>query len=109
MVGQLLRVMKNRKEWFHPYSLPVKMQPGHRPAWMFITIKVYVAALRGTAILEFDLETNEYHEVITGLGRMRDVLIEEDFLYFIGNNTDGRGAPQGKDDKFYRIALSEID
>lgn len=71
--------------------------------------KVYVAALRGTAILEFDLETNEYHEVITGLGRMRDVLIEEDFLYFIGNNTDGRGAPQGKDDKLYRIALSEID
>lgn len=69
--------------------------------------KLYVAALRGTAVLEFDLETNEYREVITGLGRIRDVLIEGNYLYFISNNSDGRGNPQKNDDKLYRISLSQ--
>jgi len=71
--------------------------------------KLYVAALRGSAVLEFDLETGGYREVITGLGRIRDVLIADDFLYFISNNTDGRGAPQENDDKLYRISLSELN
>ncbi|AZV43359.1 quinoprotein glucose dehydrogenase [Peribacillus asahii] len=71
--------------------------------------KLYVAALRGAAVLEFDLETGEYREVITGLGRIRDVRIEDDTLYFISNNTDGRGTPQGNDDRLYRISLSELD
>jgi glucose/arabinose dehydrogenase len=71
--------------------------------------KLYVAALRGSAVLEFDLGTGEYHELITGLGRIRDVLIEDDILYFISNNTDGRGTPQQNDDKLYRIPLSELN
>jgi glucose/arabinose dehydrogenase len=71
--------------------------------------KLYVAALRGTAVLEFDLETGEYREVITGLGRIRDVRIEDNYLYFISNNRDGRGAPQENDDRLYRISLSELD
>lgn len=71
--------------------------------------KLYVAALRGTALLEFDLETGGQREVITGLGRIRDVLIEDDSLYFISNNTDGRGAPQENDDKLYRIPLSKLN
>ncbi len=71
--------------------------------------KLYAAALRGTAVLEFDLELGEYREVINGLGRVRDVLIEGDYLYFISNNTDGRGNPQENDDKLYRILLSEVN
>lgn len=71
--------------------------------------KLYVAALRGSAVLEFDLETGGYREVITGIGRIRDVLIEDDSLYFISNNTDGRGAPEENDDKLYRISLSELN
>jgi glucose/arabinose dehydrogenase len=71
--------------------------------------KLYVAALRGTAVLEFDLETGEYREVITGLGRIRDVRIEDHYLYFISNNRDGRGTPQENDDKLYRISLSELN
>lgn len=71
--------------------------------------KLYVAALRGTAVLEFDLKTGEYREVITGLGRIRDVRIEDNYLYFISNNGDGRGAPENNDDKLYRISLSELD
>ncbi|WP_373232731.1 sorbosone dehydrogenase family protein [Cohnella sp.] len=69
--------------------------------------KLYVAALRGSAVLEFDLETGEQREVITGLGRIRDVQIEDNILYFISNNTDGRGMPQENGDKLYRISLSE--
>nr|WP_156889753.1 sorbosone dehydrogenase family protein [Paenibacillus harenae] len=68
--------------------------------------KLYVAALRGSAILEFDLETGEQRDFVTGLGRIRDVLIEDNFLYFISNNTDGRGSPQENDDKLYRISLN---
>ncbi|WP_438823936.1 PQQ-dependent sugar dehydrogenase [Bacillus sp. JJ1566] len=70
--------------------------------------KLYVAALRGTAVLQFDLETGEYHKVITGLGRIRDVRIEENNLYFVSNNLDGRGNAQDNDDKLYRISLSEL-
>ncbi|WP_077302129.1 hypothetical protein [Virgibacillus pantothenticus] len=38
-------------------------------------------------------------------GRMRDVLIEDDKLYAITNNLDGRGTPDGKDDKSIEIPL----
>ncbi|WP_438317942.1 PQQ-dependent sugar dehydrogenase [Sporosarcina sp. FA9] len=68
---------------------------------------LYVAALRGKAILGLDPETDEQWEVITELGRIRDVLIEDNYLYFITNNTDGRGNPQENDDKLYRISLLE--
>ncbi|WP_394217552.1 PQQ-dependent sugar dehydrogenase [Halobacillus trueperi] len=71
--------------------------------------KLFVAALRGSAVLEFDLETGEYREVITGVGRVRDVHIKDNNLYFISNNTDGRGNPQDNDDKLYRISLSDLD
>lgn len=71
--------------------------------------KLYVAALKGSAVLEFDLETGEYREVITGLGRIRDVLIEDNYLYFISNNSDGRGNPQENDDQLYRISLTDLN
>lgn len=69
--------------------------------------KLYVAALRGSALIEFDLETGGQKEVITGLGRIRDVLIEANYLYFISNNSDGRGNPTENEDKLYRISLTE--
>jgi glucose/arabinose dehydrogenase len=71
--------------------------------------KLYVASLRGSAVLEFDLETGEQREVISGLGRVRDVRIEGNILYFITNNTDGRGVPQENGDKLYKVLLSEDD
>jgi len=71
--------------------------------------KLYVAALRGNAVLEFNLETMQYREIITGLGRIRDIYIEDDSLYFISNNTDGRGEQQQNDDKLYRISLSQLN
>ncbi|UOQ87438.1 sorbosone dehydrogenase family protein [Gracilibacillus salinarum] len=75
----------------------------------FYQQKLYVAALRGEAVLEFDLESEEYRQAVSGLGRIRDVLVEEDSLYFISNKTDGRGNPDENDDKLYRMSLSETD
>lgn len=71
----------------------------------YLKNKLYVATLRGTAIIEFDLQTGKQAEVISGLGRIRDVFIEGNALYFITNNTDGRGEPRRNDDKLYRLTL----
>lgn len=70
--------------------------------------KLYAAALRGAAVLEFDPDAGEQRSVITGYGRIRDVRINGRYLYFITNNTDGRGDPQQNDDKLYRIPISKF-
>lgn len=69
--------------------------------------KLYVATLRGNAVREFDLKTGDTKEVVSGFGRIRDVWLEEGMLYFISNNTDGRGNPDKGDDKLYRVELAE--
>lgn len=71
----------------------------------YLNGKLYVAALRGSTVLEFDIETGKQRAIVTGFGRIRDVIIEDNFLYFISNNTDGRGNPQENDDKLYKIKL----
>ncbi len=71
--------------------------------------KLYAAALRGNAVLEFDLEANEVRALLDDYGRIRDIYIEDDFLYFITNNTDGRGDPIDSDDRLFRIDLTELD
>ncbi|WP_066187953.1 PQQ-dependent sugar dehydrogenase [Gracilibacillus timonensis] len=73
----------------------------------FYNDKLFVAALRGTALLEFDLDANTQQTFLEGYGRIRDIYIEDDELYFITNNTDGRGSPQADDDQLYRITLTE--
>lgn len=70
---------------------------------------LYVAGLRGNAVYIFNLETGEERSVLTDYGRIRDIYIEEDMLYFITNNTDGRGDPEDADDRLYRIGLSELE
>lgn len=67
--------------------------------------KLYVASLRGTTVLEFDLETEEYRAVVEDVGRVRDVWVDGDDLYFISNNTDGRGNPSEDDDKLYKVTI----
>jgi glucose/arabinose dehydrogenase len=71
--------------------------------------KLYVATLRGEALQEVDLETKRSRAVVTGLGRIRDVMVDGEFLYFVSNNTDGRGNPDADDDKLYQVRLSEIE
>lgn len=69
--------------------------------------KLYVAGLRGSAVYAFDLETDEQRKIVSDFGRIRDVSIEDDLLYFISNNTDGRGDPDENDDKLYRLSIQE--
>lgn len=66
---------------------------------------LYVATLRGAAILAFHLEEQIQDAFIEDYGRIRDVYIEGDELYFITNNTDGRGSAQTNDDQLYLIRL----
>ncbi len=65
--------------------------------------KLYIATLRGQAIKVLNLETRKVEQSISGYGRIRDVFSDGDSIYFISNNTDGRGNPGEEDDKLYRL------
>lgn len=85
---------------------------GHEETWApsgmaYYEGTLYVAGLRGRAIYAFDLESGDYQEKITGYGRIRDVFIQDQQLYFITNNTDGRGDPDETDDKLYQVTLNQ--
>jgi glucose/arabinose dehydrogenase len=66
---------------------------------------LYVAQLRGEGILAFDLKNKTYKQIVSNVGRVRDVFILEDHLFFVTNNTDGRGAPANHDDKLIKIPI----
>ncbi|QYG30207.1 PQQ-dependent sugar dehydrogenase [Mammaliicoccus sciuri] len=70
---------------------------------------IYSAALRGEGIMKFDVEKDEMKKVATKYGRIRDVYIVNDDLYFVSNNTDGRGNPSQNDDKLYKVSLSQLN
>ncbi|MCP1288037.1 PQQ-dependent sugar dehydrogenase [Mammaliicoccus sciuri] len=70
---------------------------------------IYSAALRGEGIMKFDIEKDEMKKVATKYGRIRDVYIVNDDLYFVSNNTDGRGNPSQNDDKMYKVSLSQLN
>jgi glucose/arabinose dehydrogenase len=70
--------------------------------------KLYVATLRGEALQEVDIQTLRSREIVTGIGRIRDVIVDGEYLYFVSNNTDGRGTPAEDDDKLYVIPLKDI-
>ncbi len=70
--------------------------------------KLYVSTLRGIALREFDPAAKMTKEVVTGVGRIRDVMADEEYLYFVSNNTDGRGNPSEGDDKLYRVKIGDL-
>ncbi|MEI4770139.1 PQQ-dependent sugar dehydrogenase [Psychrobacillus sp. FJAT-51614] len=65
--------------------------------------KLYVATLRGEAVKVINISTGEVDRSITGFGRVRDVYSDGESLYFVTNNTDGRGSPREDDDVLYRL------
>lgn len=69
--------------------------------------KIYVANLRGESIRVFNLTDHTVDTVFENEGRMRDVLFENDTLFMITNNRDGRGNPREGDDKLFKISLLE--
>lgn len=68
---------------------------------------LYMAGLRGEQIREFDLEQGSSRVFIEGVGRVRDILFVDDDMYFVTNNTDGRGTPQQDDDKLFKVILKQ--
>lgn len=70
--------------------------------------KLYIATLRGSKVRSYEIETGRIEVVLDINSRMRDVLIEDDTLYTITNNKDGRGNAKEDDDKLLSISLSGI-
>lgn len=73
-----------------------------------------MATLRSEALIRIRLDTNNKAKRIERwfvnaysdgkFGRIRDVVEGPDgALYFLTNNTDGRGSPRPGDDRIYRI------
>lgn len=69
--------------------------------------KIYVATLRGESIRVVDIAGKKEQVLFESVGRMRDVLIEDDVLYTITNNRDGRGNPREGDDRLFRLSIIE--
>ncbi|MEB6550752.1 PQQ-dependent sugar dehydrogenase [Heyndrickxia sporothermodurans] len=70
--------------------------------------KLYIATLRGEKLRIFDLKEKSSTYVRGDFGRIRDVYIERDNLYFISNNLDGRGTPSADDDQLWKVDIKEI-
>lgn len=66
---------------------------------------VYMATLRDNRVVAIDRESKEVTPLIEDQGRIRDVWLEDDRLYYITNNTDGRGNPSQDDDQLMMLEL----
>jgi len=65
-----------------------------------------LASLRASQLfnLEIDDEVKSQTSILSGIGRIRDVVIgPDDHLYLITSNTDGKGFPDASDDKLLRF------
>ncbi len=73
---------------------------------------LYVAGLRGTQLRKIILG-NDYktifdeEELLTDLGRLREVVEYDGYLYIATSNRDGRGVPRANDDKIIRLKISK--
>ncbi|MCA0971172.1 PQQ-dependent sugar dehydrogenase [Halobacillus litoralis] len=66
--------------------------------------QLWIATLRGTALRTLSLEGGNPEVVTEQYGRIRDVVEQEGVLFFITNNTDGRGSPADNDDRLVRYS-----
>ncbi len=69
---------------------------------------LYVSGLRGAQLRKITLGDDgrailKEEEAITGLGRVREVVSHDGFVYISTSNWDGRGIPRIGDDKILRI------
>lgn len=72
---------------------------------------LYVAGLRGNQLRQIVLDESGQNvvseaELFTNLGRIRDVVVHDGYLYICTNNRDGRGVPKAGDDKIIRIKVN---
>jgi glucose/arabinose dehydrogenase len=74
---------------------------------------IFFVGLRGNTLYQANIEDVDNIIItkhFTGeFGRLRDVIVDDNgILYFISNNTDGRGEPSENDDKLYRLDLKRF-
>jgi glucose/arabinose dehydrogenase len=65
-----------------------------------------MASMRASNLYQVDFEEglSSQKSILSGIGRVRDVVQGSDgYLYVITSNTDGKGFPDGTDDKLLRI------
>ena len=72
---------------------------------------LYVAGLRGSQLRKISLSADGNNvtgeeALFTNLGRIREVVEHDGYLYISTSNRDGRGIPQAGDDKIIRIKIS---
>lgn len=70
--------------------------------------KLYIATLRGESLVVFNLKNKKFERLKDDFGRIRDVYIEGENIYFISNNLDGRGTPKERDDQLWKANLKEL-
>jgi glucose/arabinose dehydrogenase len=77
----------------------------------FYNNKLYIAGLRGSQLRQITISNDG--KTITGqqatftqLGRIRDALAHNGYIYICTSNRDGRGIPQIGDDKIIRIKVN---
>lgn len=76
----------------------------------FYQDRLYVAGLRGSQLRVLNLSTDGKTVIgesvlISDLGRIRDVVEHDGYLYISTSNRDGRGSPLSGDDKIIRIKI----
>lgn len=68
-----------------------------------------MANLRGTHLHVFELDTTQgkilsEQSMFSGtFGRLRDVYVNDGYIYLLTSNQDGRGSPRENDDRILRI------
>lgn len=77
----------------------------------FVGNDLYVVGLRGAQLRKLTLDNDgktilKEEIVIDSLGRLRDVVYHDGYLYVTTSNRDGRGIPKEDDDKIVRIKVS---
>lgn len=74
----------------------------------FYKDELYVAGLRGTQLRKLTFDNGKIvneEKVIGDLGRIREAVEHNGYLYISTSNKDGRGIPKSNDDKIMRIRL----
>ncbi|WP_157404648.1 PQQ-dependent sugar dehydrogenase [Shouchella shacheensis] len=67
---------------------------------------IYMAGLAGAAVYQVDPNEGSIDELTEDCGRIRDVHVDGNSLYFLTNNTDGRGSPGEDDDRLIEWSLN---
>ncbi len=65
-----------------------------------------LASQKATNLFQVEINDNNVNleRILSGVGRIRDVAQgPEGYIYLITSNTDGKGFPDGNDDKLLRL------